>query len=77
MDIGRARNPDQAEEDEDEEQPYDDCELPDEEMEWEDECVNAFEHSENKLETLRRLINALQPHEVEVLKGWLTTPTSN
>lgn len=63
------------EEDEDEEQPEDDCESTDEETEWEDECVNAFDKAENKLETLRRLISALQPHEVEVLKDWLTTPT--
>ena len=61
----------------DEEQSEYDSESTDGETEWEDECVNAFEHSENKLETLRRLINALQPHEVEVLKDWLTTPNAN
>lgn len=42
-----------------------------------EKCVAAFRKAENRLEPLRIIVAELDPHEVEVLKDWLTTPTSS
>jgi len=42
-----------------------------------EKCVAAFRKSENRLEPLRVIVAELDPHEVEVLKDWLTIPRPN
>lgn len=42
-----------------------------------EKCVAAFRKAENRLEPLRIIVAELDPHEREVLKDWLTTPTPN
>jgi hypothetical protein len=42
----------------------------------EEVCVKAFDKSESRLVPLRAIVDRLQPHEIEVVRGWFTNAES-
>jgi hypothetical protein len=41
---------------------------------WESICVDAFHKAESRLNTLKKIIGELQPHEVALVAEWLARP---
>ncbi len=62
------------EDSENEQEEYEDADESEESEEesWPEQCVTAFRKSENRLETLRTLVDELEPFEREVVKEWLS-----
>ena len=62
------------EDSENEQEEYEDADESEEaeEESWPEQCVTAFRKSETRLETLRTLVDELEPFEREVVKEWLS-----